>query len=54
MLNIIGDSMISYKVLDVNDDLLICIKGVVYSGKVCLVYWLIDEDSVCLISEKGY
>ncbi|WP_149983157.1 phosphoribosylaminoimidazolesuccinocarboxamide synthase [Pseudoalteromonas rhizosphaerae] len=46
--------MTSYKVLDVNDDLPIRTKGPVHSGKVRSVYWLTDEDSARLISEKGY
>jgi phosphoribosylaminoimidazole-succinocarboxamide synthase len=46
--------MSSYKVLDVNDDLPIRTKGAVHSGKVRSVYWLTDEDSARLISEKGY
>lgn len=54
MPNTIGDSMTSYKVLDVNDDLPIRTKGAVHSGKVRSVYWLTDEDSARLISEKGY
>lgn len=49
-----GDSMTSYKVLDVNDDLPIRTKGDVHSGKVRSVYWLTDADSKRLISEKGY
>ncbi len=54
MPNTIGDSMTSYKVLDVNDDLPIRTKGAVHSGKVRSVYWLTDEDSARLINEKGY
>ena len=54
MPNTFGDSMTSYKVLDVNDDLPIRTKGAVHSGKVRSVYWLTDEDSARLISEKGY
>ena len=49
-----GDSMTSYKVLDVNDDLPIRTKGKVHSGKVRSVYWLTDADSKRLINEKGY
>lgn len=49
-----GDSMTSYKVLDVNDDLPIRTKGGVHSGKVRSVYWLTDEDSARLIKEKNY
>ena len=49
-----GDSMTSYKVLDVNDDLPIRTKGAVHSGKVRSVYWLTDEDSARLIKEKNY
>lgn len=49
-----GDSMTSYKVLDVNDDLPIRTKGDVHSGKVRSVYWLTDADSKRLINEKGY
>ena len=54
MPNTFGDSMTSYKVLDVNDDLPIRTKGAVHSGKVRSVYWLTDEDSARLINEKGY
>ena len=54
MPNTIGDSMTSYKVLDVNDDLPIRTKGAVHSGKVRSVYWLTDEDSARLINDKGY
>ncbi|MCF2856580.1 phosphoribosylaminoimidazolesuccinocarboxamide synthase [Pseudoalteromonas sp. SMS1] len=46
--------MSSYKVLDVNDDLPIRTKGAVHSGKVRSVYWLTDQDSARLITEKGY
>ncbi|NMM41559.1 phosphoribosylaminoimidazolesuccinocarboxamide synthase [Pseudoalteromonas arctica] len=46
--------MTSYKVLDVNDDLPIRTKSPVHSGKVRSVYWLTDEDSARLISDKGY
>ncbi|MBQ4849364.1 phosphoribosylaminoimidazolesuccinocarboxamide synthase [Pseudoalteromonas sp. MMG012] len=46
--------MSSYKVLDINDDLPIRTKGAVHSGKVRSVYWLTDEDSARLITDKQY